>query len=208
MTEFKAVIFDLDGTLYDNSHIARKLIVRSLLNLRLISSERACRHALAGQFLGSEAYDKLFSTMSAKAGCSPEKARTWFWNTYLPLQAKVLRQSYHRKPWVDETLADLRKKGVKVACFSDYGMVEEKLRALGIDPASFDVIADAPSAGGLKPCKESFLRIAKMLGTEPQDTLVVGDREDTDGAGAAAAGMMYMKVCRQDQQSIVLKRDN
>jgi len=195
----KAVIFDLDGTLYDNSHIARKLNLRSLPNLGLLSSERSCRHVIAGQFLGTSTYDTLFQEISKKTGASTEKVSRWFWEKYLPLQAKVLRSCYHRKPWVDETLAELKRNGVRIACFSDYGMVKEKLQALGIDPEAFDIVADAPSEGGLKPCREAFLNIAAKLGCEPGDILVVGDRADTDGEGAAAAGMQFRLVSRHDE---------
>lgn len=203
----KAVIFDLDGTLYDNSKIAKSIIIRSLLNLRILSSERKCRHKMAGNFYGSDGqtYPELFKRMSEMAGCTPAKAEKWFWDTYMPLQVKVLKQTCHRKPWVDATLSELKASGIKVACFSDYGMVKEKLEALGIDCGQFDFIADAPSLGGLKPCKEGFLAVAKELGVSPEDALVVGDREDTDGVGAKLSGMQFILADRHDTEKLVLK---
>ena len=56
-------------------------------------------------------------------------------------------------------------------------------------------LASAPFAlGGFKPCVESFRKIADMLGVEPHSVVVVGDRADTDGLGASASGMHYLKV--------------
>jgi len=204
--DIKAVIFDLDGTLYDNSKIARSFIIRSLHHIRLLGSERKCRHEMAGKYYGEDgqAYSELFKNMAIKSGRSAEKAEKWFWDIYMPLQVRTLRNTRHRKPWVDRVLADLRSKGIKIACFSDYGMVKEKLEALGIDPGMFDYIIDSPSIGGLKPCKEAFLNVAKHLGVEPSDTLVVGDREDTDGLGAKESGMQFMLVDRKDTDRLEL----
>lgn len=199
-----AVIFDLDGTLYDNSKIARSFILRSLLHLRLIGSERKCRHEMAGKYYGDngEAYAELFSKMAAKSGHSARQAEKWFWDKYMPIQVSTLRNTRHRKPWVDNVLSDLKSKGIKIACFSDYGMVKEKLEALGISPSYFDYIVDAPSIGGLKPCKEAFLNVARHLEVAPEEALVVGDREDTDGLGAKAAGMQFMLVSQKDSQEV------
>ena len=88
----------------------------------------------------------------------------------------------------------LREKGVKIVVFSDYGFVEEKLNAIGFDLQWADYLFDAPSLGGLKPCREAFMNVCKKIGIEPQHSLMIGDRDDTDGDGAKSVGMRFVKV--------------
>lgn len=202
----KAVIFDLDGTLYDNSRLIPELIVRSLKNLHWLAAERLTRRSMAGKAIPN-AYDELFHNMAELTHGDASKARQWFYTVYMPLQASVLSSRHHVKPWVIPTLKALKAKGILVACLSDYYAVHEKLTALGIDPALFDLVTDAPSEGGMKPCAEAFLSVAAKLGVEPGEVLVVGDRQNTDGAGAAAAGMQFHLVPRTDTDTIGLDLD-
>lgn len=198
--KIKAVIFDLDGTLYDNTKLPRYVIARSLFHLRLLAMERMSRHHMAGRYYGTKGatYHELFRRIALSTGKNEEDVAAWYWQTYLPLQVKVLKKHFHPKPWVIPLLTQLREKGVKIACFSEYGFVREKLKALGIDTALFDLLIDAPSAGGCKPCRKAYLRVAEKLETAPEDILVLGDRENTDGAGAEAAGMFFRLVQRND----------
>ena len=74
-------------------------------------------------------------------------------------------------------------------------MAEEKLYALGLSPDLFDAgVYSASDLGGLKPCPVPFLKIAHAMGIDPSLITVVGDREDTDGDGAAAAGMNFRSI--------------
>lgn len=204
--EIKAVIFDLDGTLYDNSKLAAYLVSHSLLHLKYLYAERICRHRMSGRYFGrhGETYDELFSRMAEVSGKSVDKCRRWYWGRYMPLQVRALKSKFHAKPWVSRTLAELRDKGILLACFSEYSFVREKLSALGINPDSFDFIIDAPSAGGCKPCRKAMLYVSGKLRVHPSSILVVGDREDTDGAGAEAAGMHFLLVPRADSDKLDL----
>ena len=57
MTEIKAVIFDLDGTLYDKSRLPFRLIIRQILRgkLFMLKRERTVRKELKGIYFGDEA---------------------------------------------------------------------------------------------------------------------------------------------------------
>lgn len=192
MAEIKAVIFDLDGTLYNKSHLHIRIILNQLIRGRLImlKRERDVRAMLKGQYFGNEDafYDNFFSHIGKK------NARKWYFDCYMPQMAKVLRKHYHLAPWVKEYIMPLREKGVKIVVFSDYGFVEEKLNAIGFDLQWADYLFDAPSLGGLKPCREAFMNVCKKIGIEPQLCLMIGDRDDTDGDGAKSVGMRFVKV--------------
>ena len=70
----------------------------------------------------------------------------------------------------------------------------ERLEALGFDCAWVDVVADAPNLGGLKPSREAAMKLCSMLGVDPKATLMVGDRDDTDGETARRCGMRFLHV--------------
>lgn len=204
--KIKAIIFDLDGTLYDNTKLPRYVIAHSLFHLRLLANERISRHHMAGRYYGTKGatYHELFRRISLSTGVVEEKVAAWYWQIFLPLQVKMLQKHFHPKPWVKTLLPQLKEKGIKLACFSEYGFVREKLKALDIDLELFDLLIDAPSAGGCKPCRKAFLRVAEKLETAPEDILMMGDRENSDGAGAEAAGMHFYLSERSDNEIIDL----
>ena len=48
-------------------------------------------------------------------------------------------------------MVECKARGLKMAIYSDYGSVEDKLRVLGIDKSQFDLLVAAPQLGALKP---------------------------------------------------------
>ena len=56
--------------------------------------------------------------------------------------------------------------------------------------------------GGLKPCKESFEKICRALDLHPEECLMVGDREDTDGDGAKSVGMAFEHVVKAGKPNL------
>jgi HAD superfamily hydrolase (TIGR01549 family) len=191
----KAVIFDLDGTLYDKSGLAARLVLSQLRkgNLWLLKREREVRKALRGHHYESEAafYKAFFAQFDRQ-----ELARRWYFDTYMPDMVRILRKHYRMSPWVETIIAELRTHGRKVVVFSDYGFVREKLQAIGFNLDWADYLFEAPALGGLKPCKESFEEICREIDVQPSECLMVGDREDTDGDGARSVGMAFEHVVK------------
>ena len=190
---YKAVIFDLDGTLYDKSGLARRLVFSQMLKggLGMLKREREVRKLLRGHHFDSEeAFYGAFFAHFAR----PELARRWYFETYMPDMVRILREHYRIAPWVEKKIAEIRTSGQKVVVFSDYGCVREKLKAIGFKLEWADYLFEAPALGGLKPCKESFEKICQEIGQQPPECLMVGDREDTDGDGARSVGMAFKRV--------------
>lgn len=187
----KAAIFDLDGTLYDKSGLAWRLIASQLLRgrLRMLKCEREVRKELRGRHFASEDdfYDNFFARFA-----KPEFARRWYFEEYMPDMVAILRKHYRIAPWVESTMLELRSNGCKIAVFSDYGCVREKLKAIGYNLDWADYLFDAPELGGLKPSKKSFEKICEEMNVKPSECLMIGDRDDTDGAGARSVGMAFV----------------
>lgn len=197
----RAVIFDLDGTLYDNRCLPVCLPIIEFFTFRLgyLARERKVRRQLRGcDFDTEEAfYDRLFHLILPK---HPERARRWYLGHYLPLQARILRLFCRPDAWVEPKLRELRQQGVKLALYSDYAFASQKLRALGLDPGLFDLIVDAPSLGGLKPSAVCASQVLETLGVTPSEAVFVGDRDDCDAASARKVGAYSQLVSRHGRR--------
>jgi HAD superfamily hydrolase (TIGR01549 family) len=99
-----------------------------------------------------------------------------------------------RRGLVEEIRAH-RARGGRTAIVSDYP-ARRKLSALGVADL-FDVVVASGEPDGpeqLKPDPAGYLLAAERLAVEPARCLVIGDRDDADGAAARAAGMAFRKV--------------
>lgn len=196
----KAVIFDLDGTLYDKSGLVKRLIWSQILrgHLFMLGHERDVRRRIKGVDFGDE---QNFSTAFFNLFHNPN-AKEWFYRYYLPDTVRILQRHYQVAPWVEQMVKKLRERGIKVAVFSDYSFVREKLEAIGFEIDWADYLFEAPVLGGLKPCKESFEKICRTMDVQPSECLMVGDREDTDGDGARSVGMVFEFVVKASKPDI------
>lgn len=198
-----AVLFDLDGTLYDERAVRRSMLPRLALGallggglrlLRTVQAYRAAREALRDEqyATGAELAQAHRSLAASRARVAPEElARvTEDWLERRPLDA-VVRAA---RPGLRELFVGLAERGVRVGVFSDHP-VEAKLAALGVlSLVSAHRSAFSEDVGAFKPAPLGFLRLAEELGVEPAQCWVVGDRDDCDGAAADAAGMRFLLV--------------
>lgn len=93
-------------------------------------------------------------------------------------------------------LKELRERGYKTALLSNVGrdsltrrFSEEELKS------HFDAVVASGEVGVMKPDPEIYLHAAKQLGVEPDECVMVDDRE-THCAGARAVGMQ--SVCYEN----------
>jgi putative hydrolase of the HAD superfamily len=88
---------------------------------------------------------------------------------------------------VDPLLAGLRQAEVAVAVVSNWDCsLHEALAGVGIE---VELVLDSASSGSSKPDPGIFRRALATLGVDAARALHVGDTEETDGAGARAAGI-------------------
>ena len=194
-----AVIFDFDGTLYNKKNIALKLILSSPFQMLRMKAERTARKHFKGKYFGSgdEFFRAFYNELSLLTNMSPEKACKWYKNFYLPQMVKILKKHYCAYEGVEQIFKGLRRDNIKIAVFSDYSFVSQKMEAIGLDTSLVDIIQNAEDCGGLKPASKPFLALAKELQVEPQNILVVGDRDDTDGEGARQSKMAFAHITQE-----------
>jgi len=195
----RAWLVDLDGTLY----VARpvKLAMAASLALsgwgaaRTIRAFRAQHEAIRAE--GVEADGDPFRLQLRRTAEALGR-------TTEAVEAVIQEWMVRRPgPWLRrfrrvELLAEIaafRAAGGRTALVSDYP-AREKLRALGAREL-FEVVVASGEPGGparLKPAPDGYLAAAAALGVLPADCLVIGDRDDADGAAARAAGMAFRRV--------------
>lgn len=192
----KTIIFDLDGTLYDKRGLAHRMVRRLWWCLPLLLAERLARGGMHEyQYTSGDAfYAAFFANMARGHWWGPDIAQRWYNHVYLPAMVRVLRHSFQPRPEAMALIEEGKRRGLQLAIYSDYGCVEEKLEALGIDAGLFDLRVDAPSMGALKPSGPSAAKVMLMLHAEPASTLFVGDRDEKDGASARAVGARFLLI--------------
>ena len=192
----KAVVVDLDGTIYDKTGLAQRIVARLWWCLPLLAAERfARRNAHYVQFASEEEFfGFFFETMARGHWWGPKIAEKWYHYVYLPTMVGLIRRYHHPRKEVLELIREAKAKGLKVAIYSDYGAVVEKLDALGIAPDMFDLLISAPELGALKPSEPCARRVLDMIEATPETTLFIGDREDKDGASAKAVGARFLRI--------------
>ena len=191
----KGIIFDFDGTLYDHAGIGLRFIMANPADVLRVWQERLVRARFYGRdFLTSTNYYRAFFTELAKLGhSSPERRRNWYFNNFMPRMIRVLEKHYRPRRGLVEFFNNLEnpKNTLKVAVYSDYPYLKERMEAIGLPSSDKIKLYDPESFGAQKPAQRPFLQIAKNFGLQPEEILVIGDREDTDGLGAFNAGMHF-----------------
>lgn len=187
------VVFDVDGTLYDQRRLRASMLrlliadawqARSLDTLRVLRTFRHVREAL-GDHPGGDFMREQYARTAKLHSRSEAEVRMltsdWLEVRPLPLLAAC------RYPFVMELFEGLQAAGKKVAAFSDYPAAA-KLDALGLR-ASHVVCATDPDIARLKPDPYGLLAILERTGVKAERALMIGDRVDRDAAAAHRAGV-------------------
>ena len=190
------VVLDLDGTLYDKRHLSLRMVMHALCDIRKMQAERHTRAKMKGRFLGNEEafYESYFLHLSQMLNTSADSVQQWYENRYMPLMVNLIGKHHHAGDWVMPLIQQCRNRGIKLVVLSDYDHAEDKLQALGLSPTLFDWGVSAPALGGLKPAPQLLHQVAQQMGVPVEKCLVIGDREDTDGAMARATGAQFQLI--------------
>jgi len=194
----RALVFDLDGTLYRQSPVRRQMLIRLLKAhalrpgegmrvFRLIGAYRHAQEALRVEPSGGGSASRQLTIACERAGMSVESGAEIIrkWMDQEPLD--ILRR--HRREGVSELLDSARSRQLKLGLLSDYP-AHSKLAALEI-AEYFDVVVSAqdPEVESFKPSPRGLLETLRKLDVTPAEAVYVGDRPEVDHAAAHAAGV-------------------
>ena len=191
----RAVVFDIDGTLYPIRRIALRSLPLIVRHLRLFYAFGRARQALRSECPGGALRQRQAELVAGLLGVDAGEA-----------ERRIEQIVYRRwpacfgrlRPFADvvETLAALRHRGMRLGVVSDSPFTREKLSALGLH-SGWDAVVSADEAGALKPNPEPFVRVARMLGVAPGEVLFVGNSYSRDVVGAHRTGMRAAHFTRR-----------
>lgn len=188
----EAVIFDLDGTLYDKKRIALYTMLKQWKNLHILKHSNKIRREMKGRdFQNSENYfENFYNRISEETSRSVEELKFWYNQSFYRGFIEILHKNYKAQNNLI-SLLERARGNLPMAVFSDYSYVNERLDALQIDSSFFEITAGSEEYGVLKPSARPLLHMAAKLDVSAEKILMVGDRRDTDGKAAESAGMMF-----------------
>ncbi|MGH2415669.1 MAG: HAD family hydrolase [Microcystaceae cyanobacterium] len=193
----KAVIFDVDGTLYNQQKLRSIMLMellkyylthpRKLQDLKIIRDFRREREKHAFDVVVD--LEKAQYDWAAKiSGVSPERVHNVVQKWIFKIPLKYIPSCSY--PKVLELFEYLSRRGIATGIFSDYP-AEEKLATLGLSPCCI-VSATDRNVGRLKPNPKGLFVVAETLGVAVEHCLFIGDRDERDGECARRAGMPYL----------------
>lgn len=209
-TRICAVIYDVDGTLYDlramRAHMGREvakaywyLPLRAMEVIHTVQTYRRAQESVRrsqGQSTGdanSPSAPQMQMEQTAKRlGRSVQSIeptiRDWMEKRPIPFVAEC------QNKLVFDMIQFLHAVGVRQSVCSDYPPLE-KLRALRVEKL-FEVMVTAgdKDVGEFKPSPKGILHAAHLMGLGPEEVAYVGDRPEVDGAAALAAKVHYVDV--------------
>ena len=185
----KAILFDLDGTLWDRSSAVRALAGAQHQHLANvvghIPREHYVERIVSLDDLGRLDKRVLYETVGAEFNLSDADVACLhddFW----------ARFPAHTQPFseVIQTLKAFRRAGIKLGIVTNgwVAVQEAKIEQLGLC-ALVDAVVISEREGVRKPNPEIFHRALARLGVDASEAWFVGDNPDDDVAGAIAAGL-------------------
>lgn len=192
MTPVRALLIDLDDTLYDERDYV-------LSGFRAVAEEAARRfpriepgalHADMVAVLDAEGRGRVFDRALARAGIEPDGGL---------VAALVETYRQHRPaiglwPGVERALAGLAER-CRLAVVTDglHAMQARKVEALGVADRVGAVVYCWEHAAP-KPDPRGYHEALARLGARPQEAVVIGDNPLHDMAAAAALGCRSIRV--------------
>lgn len=195
MIDFDAVVFDVDGTLYENRHMYLRSLPFAVRHPRLIAAFSAVRRRIRKLRPIDDFYRLQAELLAEELGKEPQEARRLIDATVYRKWESLL-DGIPLSPGVEALLHYLREDTqLKLGVLSDFP-IERKLRLIGLENG-WDVTLSSEEIGYLKPNPEPFEEVAGRLGTPPERVLYVGNSYRYDVLGSKAIGMLCAHFTRK-----------
>jgi FMN phosphatase YigB (HAD superfamily) len=188
----RGILFDMGDIFYDATPWRRT--ISAALDERGVAIDfpefvRQWEAELVPVYLGRKPYWDAFGELLAKFALDQSQR-----DQIVAIANEKARAVEQRTlfPGVAETLAELHRRGIKLAVLSDTesreAKVRERLAAMGIEQY-FEAVLTSIDLGYVKPMKEAFAAGLARIGVEKQDAAFVAHDED-ELMGAREFGLM------------------
>jgi putative hydrolase of the HAD superfamily len=201
----RAVVWDVDDTLFDyttadRAGMRRHLVAEGLLDgyttveqalahWRAVTDQQWARFAAGEVSFEDQRRDRVRAFLSDRL--SDDEADAWF----------LRYRTHYEAAWAlfpDVLPAlDALAAGYRHAVLSNSSLhvQEHKLRTLGVHDR-FETVLCAAELGVSKPAAGAFLAACEALELAPHQVAYVGDHPEIDGRGAADAGLLSVWIDR------------
>ena len=186
----QAVLFDLDGTLYDRDAVMMAVALEQFAafedQLNGIDRDTFVQRLLElddhGYANRGQLYESVVAALGLRSGIAADLARQ-FWDSYVRVCALPDDTSV--------TLQTLRRQGTRLGVITNgpTAWQSRKLDALGL-AGFFDLVVISESEGFTKPDPRIFARAVERIGVAAAEAMFVGDHPEIDVAGARNAGLI------------------
>jgi putative hydrolase of the HAD superfamily len=198
---FELMVFDVDGTLYDQKKLRRRMagallrhtvVTGGVDTVMILRSYRKWREELAEQEV-HQFEDILTNRLAVRYGRSKAQIEALV-SAWMELKPLPYLKRY-RRPGLKELFARLREAGKTIAVLSDYP-AQDKLARLELD-ADIVVSARDPDVDVLKPHPRGIQQVMQIAGVAPEATVMIGDRAERDGEMARRAGVRALVLSQK-----------
>lgn len=215
ITEYKAILFDVDGTLYEQRklrlamgfHLFRFFVTHPgrWKELRILMTYRFVREHWAVISVDTNASTDTCALMeesdmeslqyeyTAKKlhlPCETVKETVTYWMLEYPLQLLP----HYQDMFLTDFLASMNSRSVITAAYSDYPAAD-KLTALKVN-ADYIFCSSDKDINCMKPDPRAMQAILKALNLQSKDALMIGDRYSKDGLAAKNTGMDFIILAK------------
>ncbi|MBT3866039.1 HAD-IA family hydrolase [Candidatus Woesearchaeota archaeon] len=193
MPKLKAVLFDLEMTLFDAESHKKKSV--ELAAQAMVDAGLKMEKEDAGKLLWKE-YKKVFHGSNVISDFLKNN------NQFDPIILEAGINGY-RKVWVEntesypgvkETLTKLKSLGLRLAIVTDAPLKKalKRVNALGLSDFFEEVLGPNEFDDNLprKPSPEPFLKALNQMGLKPEEAAYVGDWPERDIKGANEVGLI------------------
>jgi putative hydrolase of the HAD superfamily len=185
----RAILFDLDGTLFDRDATVRRFVERQYDTFPPALNHIA-RATYVDRFMELDARgyvpkDVVYQTMVTEFAIAGVSAEALYHDFFQRYQEECIAF-----PSLHVTLEHFYSRGIILGIITNgrEAIQRPKVRALGVE-AYFDAILVSESEGIKKPEARIFHQALERLGVAPGQAVYVGDHPENDIAGARAAGL-------------------
>ncbi|RUM33148.1 MAG: haloacid dehalogenase [Archaeoglobus sp.] len=192
--KIKAVVFDMDNTLFDFVEAKLKACRAVVEYLGVGSEEELLKYFLRGVY-GFEDLENIADYMRDNGVYNQEK-----YEECCRIYEEVKLESIEPYPHVKETLEKLRGMGLKLAVVTDAlnGHALSRLRKAGL-LYLFDVVVSADMTGKRKPEPDSIKLALQKLGVDAKEAILVGDSVRRDIEAGKKLGMLTVYAAYGDR---------